>query len=393
MKRPPRRNAGKPKRYQQPDTPDNNATSSSTNATTATPSATVNNATATTEAPCSEAPTIVPTPNDDDDDDNDDIDASQLSISADTSRRQQQTAVAPTPPSLDCRVPTFEDVINDVRSLTTIQNYFKNSDVYTNTADQVLFFESDKAVLLWSTTANKLTSAIKKYTPKDQKDVKRKAAKFELKKQQILEKYIGNYELFAKGSDEAGTHDIKWERMVDLLYVIGIEFIRLFQALITPPNGKKRVAINAQIEELVATAVDKPVSDLFHNKMLHKHAYYIIGFLCHAGTKEAGRRTKDNDIGLCIKSLDSHFALGREEVKLAGIRTELPEFVTTLVDQRCKMGGLKYPDLQLYTLFAIIEKVYSELATSTNFALFGGMLLPKICQGILKNQMLVIKKS
>ena len=62
---------------------------------------------------------------------------------------------------------------------------------------------------------------------------------------------------------------------------------------------------------------------------------------------------------------------------------------TSLVDQRCCFGELKYPDLTLYTVFAIIEKVYSTMTHPTNFELFGGVLLVKICNGMLDNQTLL----
>ena len=130
------------------------------------------------------------------------------------------------------------------------------------------------------------------------------------------------------------------------------------------------------------------MGELFEDKTVAQHVYYIIGFLCNAGAKEAARRSGDSAIGECIKSLDRHFALGREDAKLIDIKTELPDGVTDLVDRRCSMGGLKYPNLQLYTVFAVIEKVYSSLATPVNFTLFGGMLLVYILDGMLKNEVL-----
>ena len=119
-----------------------------------------------------------------------------------------------------------------------------------------------------------------------------------------------------------------------------------------------------------------------------KQVYYVVGFFCDAGANEAERRSTKNDIGECIKSLDSHFATGNQHEKLATIVGDLPNGLIGMVDERNNFGGLKYPDMQLYNAFAVVEKVYSSLATSSNFVLFGGMLLEKICAGIIDNQII-----
>lgn len=76
---------------------------------------------------------------------------------------------------------------------------------------------------------------------------------------------------------------------------------------------------------------------------------------------------------------------GKEKEAVAKIKEEMPEGVTDLVDKRCHFGGLKYPNKMLYTVFLLIEKVYSTLATPYNFATFGGHLLGDICEGMLEN--------
>lgn len=117
-----------------------------------------------------------------------------------------------------------------------------------------------------------------------------------------------------------------------------------------------------------------------------QHVYYVTGFFCTAGEKEAGRRTKKNRVGECIKALDAHFAPGREEERVREIKSDLPDGVTRLVDERCSMGGLKYPNAKLFDVFAIMEKVYSTTTTPENFTLYGGALLVGICSGILANE-------
>ena len=386
----PKRDAQKPLRYQQPDTPkSNNNASTTTEAAVSSSTAANNNTTATTEAPSSEAPTIVPTPDDDDDDNNVDDDArvavafAKDSTTDDASNNNTSSSL----PSrqrlpLHDRIPSTVAVLEDVRIDYQIRQYFANSKFFKKKEDQDVFFNDTD---LWDGVSDKMVYAITKYTPQEEKDIKRKSEKFEAKKDKIVDSFISRHEL------EGVEDDIplsKHREMALLLHIIGSKFIELFQKLITPPGGKKRVPINEQIEAVVLEVKDTSVGELFKDKTVAQHVYYIIGFLCNAGAKEAARRSGDSAIGECIKSLDRHFALGREDAKLIDIKTELPDGVTDLVDRRCSMGGLKYPNLQLYTVFAVIEKVYSSLATPVNFTLFGGMLLVYILDGMLKNEVL-----
>ena len=388
----PKRDAQKPLRYQQPDTPKSNNNASTTTEAAASSSSTAanNNATATTEAPSSEAPTIVPTPDDDDDDDNVDDDArvavafAENSTTDDASNNNNTSSSLPSRQRLPLhdRIPSTVAVLEDVRIDYQIKQYFANSKFFKKKEDQDVFFNDTD---LWDGVSDKMVYAITKYTPQEEKDIKRKSEKFEAKKDKIVDSFISRHEL------EGVEDDIplsKHREMALLLHIIGSKFIELFQKLITPPGGKKRVPINEQIEAVVLEVKDTSVGELFKDKTVAQHVYYIIGFLCNAGAKEAARRSGDSAIGECIKSLDRHFALGREDAKLIDIKTELPDGVTDLVDRRCSMGGLKYPNLQLYTVFAVIEKVYSSLATPVNFTLFGGMLLVYILDGMLKNEVL-----
>ena len=72
------------------------------------------------------------------------------------------------------------------------------------------------------------------------------------------------------------------------------------------------------------------------------------------------------------------------------MKVELPSGLTSLVDKICYSGGLKYADLALYTMFAIVAKVYSELSRASNFTLFEGLLLVEICDALLENEIIVL---
>ena len=76
-----------------------------------------------------------------------------------------------------------------------------------------------------------------------------------------------------------------------------------------------------------------------------------------------------------IKAIDTHFALEQDNVRVLEITNQLPDSFADLVDKRCSLGGLKYLDLTMYTVFGVIENVFASLTTPVNFTMFGGMLL------------------
>ena len=43
----------------------------------------------------------------------------------------------------------------------------------------------------------------------------------------------------------------------------------------------------------------------------------------------------------------------------------------------------------MYTAFAVIEKVYSSLTSTHNFMIFGGMLMEKVCLGMMENPTII----
>ena len=86
----------------------------------------------------------------------------------------------------------------------------------------------------------------------------------------------------------------------------------------------------------------------YFNGDISKHVYYIAGFvLCQAGEKEKERRTSKNNIGLCIGAISAHFV--SDSFDIDEIKDDLPQDITAVVDKRSVYGGLKYPNLQLYS--------------------------------------------
>ena len=128
------------------------------------------------------------------------------------------------------------------------------------------------------------------------------------------------------------------------------------------------------------------VGDLFDNKEVARHTYYMVGFMCQAGAKEAKRRTANNDVGVCIGAIDRHFVKAGDESDVEEIKAQLPEGLTDMVDRRNGLGGLTYPRPLAYQVFGLVEYVYSHLAVVKNLNLYGGTLLSKIRTELCANK-------
>ena len=118
---------------------------------------------------------------------------------------------------------------------------------------------------------------------------------------------------------------------------------------------------------------------------LAEHAYYVVGFLNHAGMKEKERRTDKNDIGACIERACRHY-LSADDPKLDALRTTMP---TGLVDRRIANGGLKYPDESFFRVFGSMERAYANVVTPDNFMARGGLLLDEIRDALERNEKLI----
>ena len=127
--------------------------------------------------------------------------------------------------------------------------------------------------------------------------------------------------------------------------------------------------------------------------IIAQHVFYIISFLYRAGEKEAEPQSNNANVGNCIKDINCHFAyVNDDDEKVREIKSNLPNGVTELVDRRSMhstLGALTIPDIHFYTVFAIVELVYSKMATPVNFTMFGGSLLAQILQGILQNENII----
>jgi hypothetical protein len=174
---------------------------------------------------------------------------------------------------------------------------------------------------------------------------------------------------------------------------IGHVFLELFEQLVAPPKGKKILLINSQLDDCIKKISTTRLEELFEDDIA-KRIYYISGFLCRAGEKEADRRSKDKDspgylVGQCIKEVSSHFVAQTSSLEVNEVKSSLPAGLADLVDKWSVHGCLKYPKRQLYSLVAKIEYCYSNLATAQNLATFGGIVVSYICREIAQNDVLI----
>ena len=248
--------------------------------------------------------------------------------------------------------------------------------------------------------AFQLVEAIRKCTPKSGKYVKSYSVKYELMKNKLLDDFVAEYPLLDDASQDndlseedvssdeedgsidgsnrgrSGSLDVSMKSMssmdvddndevdkkmelVSLLWSIGFEFIKHFQNLIRSPGGKERVSIQKQIEGIVTSyhQVKNPIL-LFPSVRVAQHNYYICGFFCSAGAKEALRRTTQSDVGSCIKAIDKHFAIASdgahvERRRCCKIETIVVEHLISLL-----VGHVnKITTLQLYGRPVVLQQL------------------------------------
>jgi len=91
----------------------------------------------------------------------------------------------PEPLSLNRHTPTTEQVLKRAQEDELLIELFKDS-FWPDTEEQKLFYNNT----IWEEVALKIECAIKKYTPKLEKDMKEKALRFEKKMRKIQDMYV-----------------------------------------------------------------------------------------------------------------------------------------------------------------------------------------------------------
>ena len=253
--------------------------------------------------------------------------------------------------------------------------YSKN---FTEEADQATLFQEE----LWGKASISYVNAVLECAASTEKELEKMQKKFRKMKEEILD-FVATYDLYV--GDESVSEEKKLESK-RMLHLLGFHFLTEYPKLVKSSWGANILSIHEQIDAEVNIAVELAVGQLFgDDERLAEHAYYVVGFLCHAGIQEKDRRTKENDLGKCIELACSHF-LAADDSNLKDLQDKLP---TGLVDRRIASGGLKYPNEGFYRLFGIVERVYSRVVTTDNFMARGGILLAEIRDTIAQNKTLL----
>ena len=92
-----------------------------------------------------------------------------------------------------------------------------------------------------------MISTITKYTSTDEKDAERRTKLCEVKKEKIIDIFIGKYELFILAEGITSTNRARYWEMVSILLIIGINYVLWFQKIITPPQKRGREATPSDI--------------------------------------------------------------------------------------------------------------------------------------------------
>ena len=93
--------------------------------------------------------------------------------------------------SLRDRIPSVSDVLHEVKKDYGIQFLFANSVHLRGQAEQDIIYDSP----LWDEVSEKMFEAIQRYTPTDERDLKKKQERYEARKLRIIKSFIARYDI------------------------------------------------------------------------------------------------------------------------------------------------------------------------------------------------------
>ena len=170
-----------------------------------------------------------------------------------------------------------------------------------------------------------------------------------------------------------------------ILQIMSFRYIETFHKLTTVPSMGELRSVPEQVHSIFMSSINTPTAELFPDTKTQEHSYYILGFLGHQSAKQAKRRAKSSAMSKLLASFaSSHFIQQNHEAYSALLADE--SIPSGLVQRRVAFGGLKFATRKCWEVFAIIDFVYSRLATPENFILFGGTLSGDICNAVVHNR-------
>ena len=289
---------------------------------------------------------------------------------------------------LSTRVPTPARVTEELKKDPFLKQMLDlpHTSKYVSEKEKELFLSPQ----VWESVSHALYKALAVCAQTGKKDLKSASREYLGERHKIIKDIVGSQEFYKQCLEsEVVPNDMEKLRKIScLLQLVSFRYIETYHDLISSTSNDGTVSIAEQIKEKVGHAIKcNDTNSLFHDKKVRNNVYYIIGFLGNQGKKEAERRAKGSGVKKCLLHITKERFLvpsnPKSEEKIDALRDKgVP---TEMVDARLAFNGLHYPDELCWQVFAIIEFIYSTLATPDNFIWRGGKLLREICDGMLSN--------
>eukprot|EP00956_Cyclotella_meneghiniana_P017319 scaffold28077_cov23-Cyclotella_meneghiniana.AAC.1 len=217
------------------------------------------------------------------------------------------------------RIPSLDMVMSSLMSHHDITNILNTPNVLSSIEEldafrttTTLFHRTPADNDFWEMAWGFMVEAVRDNIPTSSGGVKKSKDSYFLDVQYILETHFFDY--LPPAPAYADYPLVKRKKLRGLVVSVGYVFVDIFEMLITPPKGSKITSLKHQLDALLLQLEDLPIWDYFKDD-LGKHVYYVSGFLCRAGQKEAERRTKNNDVGACILSASQNHVTSDSEIE------------------------------------------------------------------------------
>jgi len=300
------------------------------------------------------------------------------------------------------RVPDIQTVVEFMVSHHRIKGILSHPSLFADENDTKAFTDAyfahakgdcipdpESELWFWEDASDYMFEALVEHIPSSRQDLKQCRARYFHDKVHLVRSHFRTRLL----TDYSFEPPERQRLLRNISGLIGEVFVDVYEQLTAPPRGKKILLIRQQLDQCIKDLSSSKLDTLFIDG-IDKRIYYITGFLCCAGEKEAERRTNNTEsagfaVGQCISEVAQHFVSQKSPAEVKEIQQSLPAGVTELVDKWLVHGCLKYPDRQLYSLMAKIKYCYLNLATPQNLRTYGGIALSYICGEITTNDSLV----
>eukprot|EP00956_Cyclotella_meneghiniana_P015438 scaffold23672_cov83-Cyclotella_meneghiniana.AAC.2 len=285
------------------------------------------------------------------------------------------------------RIPSLDMVMSSLTSHHDISNILNTPNVLSSLEEldafrTALFHRTPADNDFWEMAWGFMVEAVRDNIPTSSGGVKKCKDSYFLDVEYMISTHFYDYL-------PPGYADYPFEKrnkLHGLVVSVGYVFVEIFEMLITPPKGSKITSLKHQLDALLLQLEELSIRDYFKDD-LGKHVYYVSGFLCRAGQKEAERRTKNNEVGACILSASQNHVTSDSEIE--SLKEALPNGSVELVTRRNVHGKLHFPNLAFYSLVAKMEYCYSKLATPENIYTYGGLVLGYVCDELATHDNLI----